>query len=57
MGFYDSRIKHLYETCRRLVMMSINSIFKRSHSLDGEIDYLDKEQTGEADENEAFMDI
>lgn len=57
MGFYDSRIKHLYETCPRLVIMSINSIFKRNHPLDEEIDYLDKEQTGEADENETFMDM
>lgn len=57
MGFYDARIKYLYETCPRLVVMSINSIFNKHHSLEAEVHYLDKEQAGEKDDNETFMDM
>ena len=57
MGFYDARIKYLYETCPRLVIMSINSIFGKCHSLEAEVHYLDKEQPGEAEENATFMDM
>lgn len=56
MGFYDSRIKYLYETCPRLVTMSINSIFGKTHSLEAPVEYLDKEQLLD-DENETFMDM
>lgn len=57
MGFYDTRIKYLYETCPRLVIMSINSIFKKRHPLDEVVHYLDKEQIHESDEHETFMDM
>lgn len=44
MGFYDQRIKELYEKCPRLVILSINSIFHKNHQVDAELVYLDKEQ-------------
>ena len=54
MGFYDKKIKDLYEKCPRLVILSINSIFHKKHKPDAGIVYLDKEQSGE---NETFMDM
>lgn len=54
MGFYDKKIKELYEKCPRLVILSINSIFKKDHKEDAELLYLDKEQVSE---NETFMDL
>ena len=54
MGFYDKKIKELYEKCPRLVILSINSIFHKEHKPDAGIVYLDKEQNGE---NETFMDM
>lgn len=56
MGFYDSRIKYLFEHCPRLVIMSINSIFGKKHSLESPVEYLDKEQI-DADRSETFMDM
>lgn len=54
MGFYDRKIKKLYEKCPRLVILSINSIFHKNHLPEAELLYLDKEQNVE---NETFMDM
>lgn len=54
VGFYDKKIKQLYERCPRLVIYSINSIFNKKHQLDAEVAYLDKEQNGD---NKTFMDM
>ena len=55
MGFYDSRIKKLFESCPRLVILAINSIFQRNHLLDADVLYLNREQNEE--DNSHFMDM
>ncbi len=57
MGFFDQKIKKQHETCPRLVILSVNSIFQKHHPLDAEVIYLDKEQTASEDIHETFMDM
>lgn len=54
MGFYDKKVKQLYESCPRLVILSVNNIFGKAHAEDAIVTYLDKEQV---EGNETFMDM
>ncbi len=57
MGFYDERIKYLYETCPRLVIISINSIFGKNHAETAEVTYLNRELQGDETEHAKYMDM
>lgn len=56
MGFYDKKIKKLYENCPRLAIISINSMLGKNHSIDSRVEYYDKEQL-EDSESETYMDM
>ena len=55
MGFYDAEVKRVCFGCKRLLVMAINSIFKKSHNVDEEVVYLNEELPG--DDNSLFMDM
>lgn len=55
MGFYDNEIKRLCTNSPRLLIMAVNSVFNKHHSLSAEVIYLDKE-LNETD-NPSFMDM
>lgn len=56
MGFYDKEIKRVCESCPRLLIMMINSIFNRNHPEDAVVEYLDKEQAIDDTENLTYLD-
>lgn len=56
MGFFDRKIKGIFEECPRLTIESINSIFGKNYATDAKVEYLDKEQNID-DESETFMDM
>lgn len=57
MAFYDKEIKRVCESCPRLLILLINSVFSKHHAEDAEIVFLDKEQTIDANENTTYMDM
>ena len=57
MAFYDKEIKRVCESCPRLLILLINSVFSKHHAEDAEIVFLDKEQTIDASENTTYMDM
>ena len=57
MAFYDREIKRVCESCPRLLILMINSVFSKYHSEDAEIIFLDKEQNIDSGENTTYMDM
>lgn len=57
MAFYDREIKRVCESCPRLLILMINSVFSKHHSEDAEIIFLDKEQNIDSGENTTYMDM
>jgi hypothetical protein len=39
-GFYDREVKRVCESCPRLMVKAINSLFKKNHSEETEVKYL-----------------
>lgn len=57
MAFYDREIKRVCESCPRLLILMINSVFSKHHSEDTDIIFLDKEQNIDSGENTTYMDM
>lgn len=57
LGFYDKEIKKMCESCPRLFILMINSIFQKHHAEDAEIIFLDKEQNINSHESTTYMDM
>jgi hypothetical protein len=56
-GFYDKSIKNLMQKCQRLVVIAINSIFKRSYDENAAVTFLDKEMVGDKETESTYMDM
>jgi hypothetical protein len=56
-GFYDREVKRVCESCPRLMVKAINSIFKKNHSEETEVKYLNREQVGDEQTSSTFMDM
>ena len=56
IGFYDNEVKRVCENCPRLLIMAVNSIFKKTHDINQEVIYLDKELNLNSSENPQFLD-
>lgn len=57
MAFYDKEIKRVCESCPRLLILMINSVFSKHHAENAEIIFLDKEQNIESNKNTTYMDM
>ena len=57
MAFYDKEIKRVCESCPRLLILMINSVFSKHHSEGADIIFLDKEQNIDSGENTTYMDM
>lgn len=54
MAFYDKEIKRMCESCPRLLILMINSVFSKHHEENAEIIFLDKEQNIESNKNTTY---